>query len=50
MTIGILRYMQICLVDNRGGRHSAILFRDSVILWCILIYIVIFVTLWLAGR
>lgn len=50
VTIGILRYMQICLVDNRGGRHSAILFRDSVILWCILIYIVIFVTLWLAGR
>lgn len=50
VTIGILRYLQICLVDNKGGRHSDILYKDTAIGLCILLYIAIFLILWIAGK
>lgn len=40
--VGILRYMEICIGTNKGGSHNRLLINDSVILACVVIYLMIF--------
>lgn len=42
VTIGILRYLQICVDENSGGTHHRLLINDSVIIWCIIVYLTFF--------
>ncbi|MCM1111362.1 MAG: UbiA prenyltransferase family protein [Clostridium sp.] len=47
VVIAIIRYLQICVDDNRGAVHHRVIFRDPLIASCIAIYIILFISLWL---
>lgn len=47
VVVGILRYLQICIDNNRGARHHRVIFTDPLIVLCIATYLVIFIALWI---
>ena len=44
--IGLLRYLQICMTTNSGGSHSAVLFKDFIIVGSIIVYLAIYICLY----
>lgn len=47
VVIGVIRYLQICIDTNRGGCHSELVYRDTVILSSIVMYLMSFIVLWI---
>lgn len=40
---GILRYLQVCIDDNKGAKHHKLLISDPVILASVVVYLVMFI-------
>lgn len=49
IAIGLLRYMQLCVDDNKGGNHSALIVKDSVLRGAIVVYLLMFLIFRLIG-